>query len=54
MKAAIIIATGLIVTMAIYIYFSPYQSCVRSMKAEYPSDTIGYTQAESICARNSN
>ena len=29
-KGAIIIAVGIVAAMALYLYFSPYQSCVRA------------------------
>ncbi len=29
-KVAVIVAVGLVLATAIYVYFSPYQSCVRS------------------------
>jgi hypothetical protein len=34
-KAAIIIAIGLIGAVGLWLYFSPYQSCVRAEEAEW-------------------
>lgn len=45
-KAAIIVAAAILAAVCIYIYFSPYQSCVRSLG--------GGEQAQFTCARNSN
>lgn len=52
-KAAVIIAVGLIVAACIQAYFSPYQSCVRGIRAmakpDAPAAKPGY--AEAYCAR---
>lgn len=32
-KAAAILAVALVVSMALYLYFSPYRSCVRALSA---------------------
>ncbi len=49
-KSALIIAGGLIAAVLLYGYFSPYQSCVREMKAG------GSPAPAALCAKmiNSN
>jgi hypothetical protein len=41
-KAALIIAGAIIITMALWIYFSPFQSCVRSYQGGGSSE-VGCT-----------
>lgn len=42
--AAIIIAVGLVVAVSIYMYYSPFQQCVRAYEATASSE-LEYTQA---------
>lgn len=46
-KAALVIAVALLASVAIYSYFSPYQSCVRALKSVGNEDV----QAHWKCAR---
>lgn len=47
-KIALIIAAAIIVGVSIFVYFSPYQSCVRGMRAGAPTKP---GVAEVYCAR---
>jgi hypothetical protein len=48
LKAAVLIALGIVVATAIYIYFSPFQSCVRE---QHRLSRDGYaTDAATFCA----
>ena len=49
-KIALIAAAGLIVAVCLYIYFSPYQTCVRATTSE---GTVTEAAAQMWCARNS-
>lgn len=56
-KIALIIAGGLIASVSLYLYFSPYQTCVRAETAYLKS--IGQPEpivelAQRGCADNSN
>ena len=55
-KIAIIVAVGLILAVCLYIYFSPFQTCVRATLASSNPDTIGAdpNYAKMMCAKNSN
>ena len=44
-KAALIVGATIIVSVMLWIYFSPYQTCVRALHAS------GNSEAEFICAR---
>ncbi|MER9886821.1 hypothetical protein NKJ48_14210 [Mesorhizobium sp. M0114] len=45
-KAALIIAAAILIATAMYIYFSPYQSCVRAGE--------GRSTAPYLCAQGRN
>ena len=48
-KQVAIVAGAALLALMVYIYFSPYQSCVRAMRANgYPYG------AEVYCSKNSN
>lgn len=50
-KMGLIIAAAIVIAAAAYIYFSPYQSCVR---ARMDGGTIHRYDAQIACARYSN
>ena len=58
-KAASVIAAGFIGAVALYMYFSPYNQCVRAKRAEL-IHTWGWEEAAADrdakfrCAQNSN
>lgn len=49
-KRALIVAAGIVAAVALYIYFSPYQSCVRAMEGDGAAQSL----AASVCSKNSN
>jgi hypothetical protein len=54
-KVALIAAAAVIAAVSIYIYFSPYQSCVRAAEANMKGSYEKPANAARIyCARNSN
>lgn len=46
-KAALIIAVALIVCAVLYVYYSPYNSCVRELKSSGVEERRAYL----VCAR---
>jgi hypothetical protein len=52
-KMALIIAAGLIAAVALYLYFSPYHSCMRTMANGAAPDSLMARFAAERCA-NSN
>jgi archaellum component FlaF (FlaF/FlaG flagellin family) len=46
-KAAIILAVALIAAAALYVYFSPYNRCVRSLTSSYVDEQKAHLE----CAR---
>ena len=58
LKIALIVAVGLIAAVAIYVYFSAFQTCVRARAASSeesgtdPADAVRY--AQHVCSLNSN
>ncbi|CAN5603446.1 hypothetical protein BH10PSE14_BH10PSE14_07620 [soil metagenome] len=54
-KIALIVSAAILLATGAVIYFSPYQTCVREMKATAQPGTLGSEvgSAELFCARNS-
>jgi hypothetical protein len=46
LKAGAIIALGIVIAVIVWVYFSPYQSCVRATIAYRSQDPNGYSPAE--------
>ena len=46
-KPAVILAVGIVVAVAVFSYFSPYQSCVRGVEDRNPN-----APAAVICAKH--
>ncbi len=58
-KIALIIAAGIIAAMGLYLYYTPYQQCVRAMHARDAQDTNPYAKfsradPEITCLRTSS
>ena len=45
-KAALILGTAIVIAVSVWVYFSPYQSCVRGLNDEQNARRAPY-----ICAR---
>ena len=58
-KIGLIVGVAILAAVCIYVYFSPYQTCVRAAAAGYANqdsaDAAGATRsAETYCAHSSN
>ena len=47
-KIAVIAAIASVVCVALYLYFSPYQSCVRAFKSEGDNDFVANFQCTNM------
>jgi len=47
LKAALILGAAIVIAMSIWVYFSPYHSCVRAMP-----EKAGPADAAAFCARS--
>lgn len=48
-KGALIIGGAIVIAMALYLYYSPYQTCVRAY-----AETGGGHMGAQVCGKNSN
>lgn len=54
-RGALILAAGIVTASAIYVYFSPYQSCVRGYSDHYKNTAQNpLALAQRLCAKMPN
>jgi hypothetical protein len=58
-KMALIIGVAIVAATSLYLYFTPYQQCVRAVHARFAEDTNRFAKfqqpvPEAVCLQNQN